>query len=117
MTDGQRIKYLVDNLCGGNQAKFAKATGIEKTIINKLVHGSGAGAGIHLSETYIKRICDAFPEVNSQWLRNGTAEPGDISIEAIRVKYLSIIQERDALIKELQTDNALLKKTLAKLLG
>lgn len=116
MTDGQRVKYIVDNLCGGNQARFAKCTGIEKTIVNKLVHDTGISSGTRLTDTYIKRITEAFPEVNENWLRSGSGEPGDISLEAIRVKYLSIIKEKDETIAELRADNALLKKTLAKLL-
>ena len=116
MTGGQRIKFIVDNLCGGNQVRFSKATGIGKTVVNKLIHESGKPAGIRLTDTYIKRITAAFPEVNENWLRSGAEDPGEISVDTIRVKYLSIIKDLNAQIAELKADNDLLKKTLSKLL-
>lgn len=116
MTEGQRVKFIVDSLCGGNQSRFAKSTGIGKSVVNKIIKESGGPEGIRLTETYINRIINAFPEVNENWLRTGREEPGDISVQTLRVKYLSIIKELNRQIEELKYDNALLKKTIEKLL-
>lgn len=116
MTEGQRINELVKSMCGGNQARFSRETGIEKTILNKLVKDSGAPSGIRLTDTYIRRIVKAYPVINEAWLRTGTGDPGDISPAIIKARYMTLLAERDAQIQELKADNIRLKKALDKLL-
>lgn len=96
MTEAQRAQYLIDNCTGGSAVDFARSIGIDKTRLSKIVHGQLRLSGL------FEAITNAYPAVNSQWLRTGEGYPGDLSAELVKAKYEKILAEKDALIRTLQ---------------
>lgn len=96
MTEAQRAQYLIDHCCGGSAAEFARAIGIDKARMSRIVHGH-----FRLNKLY-DRIIEAYPNVSPQWLRTGEGYPGDISTELVKQRLTKIIEEKDALIRTLQ---------------
>lgn len=70
MNDSERLDYLIRHFCGGNAREFSKVTGINPSSISKIRNGT-----FHIGR-YVGRICDAFPEVNRDWLQSGDGDCG-----------------------------------------
>lgn len=69
MKESERISYLVDTLEGGNAKRFAEKTGICQQSVSCLRHGKyGIGR-------FVKKIADAYPDVNITWLQTGEGYP------------------------------------------
>lgn len=96
MSEGERIQYIIDTLCGGSAIAFAQSIGISKTRLSKIVHGH-----CRLAKLY-DAILREYPDINSVWLRTGKGYPGDLAIWQVREKYEKIIEEKDRLIMTLQ---------------
>lgn len=96
MTEAERARYLIEHCANGSATKFAKAIGIDKTRLSKIVHGQ-----LRLNKLYDK-ILSVYPAVRSQWLHTGEGYPGDISVELVKARYEEMLKEKDALIKTLR---------------
>ena len=116
MTEGERLAFVIDKLCGGNQALFARTTGIGNTVINKIIHGTGKSDHITLTKNYILRICKAFPEINPDFLAGRDTYPGPLDKDAVRALYEAKMAEKDHLIADLQLELAFQRKLLERLL-
>lgn len=118
LNEGDRLMLLIDELCCGSQVNFAKATGINITSLNKIVTGSGEQLGLHLTQRYINKICQAFPNVNQQFLLDGVSYPGDISVHYVKARYEVLLADKDKEISFLrdtiQTQNLTIKGLLEK---
>lgn len=96
MTEAQRARFIIDNCCGGSDIRLARAIGIDKTRMSKIVHGQ-----LRLYHLF-DAILAAYPDINPQWLRTGKGYPGDLSVALVRQRYEKMIEEKDALIRTLQ---------------
>lgn len=117
MTEGERLGWIVDTLCAGNQSLFARRTGIGKTAINKIINGRGEEIGLHLSKTYIRRICNAFPSVNPKFLSGEEEYPGDITPELSTSRLKMELEARDKIIDDLRKELALQRRIIERLLA
>ena len=96
MSEAQRAQFIIDWCCRGSAVEFARAIGIDKSRMSKIVHGQ-----LRLNRLY-EAILVAYPDINPQWLRTGVGYPGDLSVDLVKKKYEKIIEEKDALIRTLQ---------------
>lgn len=117
MTVEERIKLLVDELCGGKLGAFAERTNISLAVISKMISGKAWEEGITFSEKYIRRICDAYPQINPDWLRTGEGHAGEISPYYIKKQCETLLNEKDKEIEFLKGQLVLLQKMLNKLLS
>lgn len=116
MSESERLEYIIGELCAGNQAQFARLTGINGTAINKILNGKGEEIGIRLSDTYINRIVRAFPMVNPSYLKGESDYPGELSISSVKAEYEKRLEERDRTIDILRKELDLQRRMLEKLL-
>lgn len=65
----ERIAWIIDEKCGGNRSKFARAIGITPAFAAQLYDGTRIP-----SDRTISDICREF-NVNEVWLRTGEGEP------------------------------------------
>lgn len=65
----ERIAWVIDEKCGGNRSKFARAIGITPAFAAQLYDGTRIP-----SDRTISDICREF-NVNEVWLRTGEGEP------------------------------------------
>lgn len=65
----ERIAWIIDEKCGGNRSKFARAIGITPAFAAQLYDGTRIP-----SDRTISDICREFG-VNEIWLRTGEGEP------------------------------------------
>ena len=63
------MSYLVDTLEGGNAKRFCEKTNILPQSVSSVRHGK------YKINRFIKRITDAYPDVNLKWLQTGEGEP------------------------------------------
>lgn len=120
LSEAERIQYIIRILCNGNQAEFSRQVGIGPGVINKLYKSSEKTRklnGVYLSETYIGRICKAYPQVNPNFLRDGISDSGLIDPEEERRLYEEKLAEAKKLIEELREELATQRKVINKLLG
>jgi predicted transcriptional regulator len=71
MNINDRIKYLIDSLTKGKQRPFARSINIPISTLRDII-------GPRQSEPSfgtLKKIIDSYPEVNLNWLMNGTGKP------------------------------------------
>lgn len=71
MNINERIRYLIDSLAKGKQRPFARSINIPISTLRDII-------GPRQSEPSfgtIKKIIDSYPEVNLNWLMNGTGNP------------------------------------------
>lgn len=104
MTEGERLSFLVDNLSGGNQADFSRRTSLDKTTLNRLISGKAQEFGLHLNELHISKICNTFPQVNAQFLRDGVTYPGDLTVYQVKETYERRLAEKDIEIERLRSE-------------
>lgn len=116
MTEGERLKLLVDCLCGGSQAKFSRLTKFNRTSLNKLIKGKAKEIGLSLSEEHIAKIRKAFPCVSEDFLRTGEGYPGDITIDLTRRRYKALLANKDKKIESLQVELERANKIIEALL-
>lgn len=118
LTEGERIKYLIDNLTGGSQKEFCRIAKLNYTAINKVINepASNLSSKVHLSPLYILRICQAFPQVNAQFLYDGTSYPGDLTPGQVRNTYEIKLKEKDNQIAALLDELALQRRVIDNLL-
>lgn len=116
MTEGERLAFIIGEICDGNQSRFARLCGINITEINKIVNGKGDALGVKLSETYINRICRTFPRVNPDFLRGFSEYPGELSVETIRQEYEKRLAEKEAIIADLRKELEFQRRVLEKFL-
>ncbi len=57
-----RVRYIIDNFCGGNRMEFSRRTGIGKSSISQYVNRTNAPSNITAA-----KIGDAF-SVNPMWV-------------------------------------------------
>lgn len=73
MTDSEKLKAIISTLKKSrsvrNQQEFNEITGINKSVTSEIVNGKRT-----LSKQYVHSICTAFPQINSQWLIDGTGD-------------------------------------------
>lgn len=84
MTINERIKILIDLLAKGRQNVFAGATNIKATTLNGIVGRKATDP----SFSTLKKIIDAYPDIDLVWLMKGEGKPlttSDDSGEAIPV--------------------------------
>lgn len=96
MEKSERLGYIVNALCRGSQAQFARETGLDKFSLNKMIKGT---AGI--SERTITMIVERYPMVNADYLRGESEFPGDLTPTRTKSKD-EIIAEKDAEISYLR---------------
>lgn len=65
----ERIAWIIDEKCGGNRSKFARAIGITPAFAAQLYDGTRIP-----SERTISDICREF-SVNRSWMETGVGEP------------------------------------------
>jgi len=71
MSINDRIKILIDLLAKGRQNVFAEATNIRTTTINGIVGTRGNDP----SFSTLKKIIDAYPNIDVNWLMKGEGRP------------------------------------------
>ena len=71
MTINDRIIVLINLLENGVKRFFAQKTGIPEGTLSSIVGSRRSD----LSYTTLKKVIDAYPEVNLNWLMNETGEP------------------------------------------
>lgn len=109
-TPKERLRLIIDSCAGGNQRKFADATGIDEGTVSRMLSNDRV-----LTEHRIGMIASAYPAVSPQFLRDGISYPGDISVEAVRVKMEKVIAQRDKIIETLQNEIDMQRKVIEKL--
>lgn len=114
--EAERLEYIIGELCAGNQAQFSRIVGINPTAINKILNGKAAEVGIRLTDTYINRICRAFPMVNPDYLRCKSDYPGELSKDSVKEQYEKRLAEKDQMIELLRKEIELQRRMLEKLL-
>lgn len=65
-TISDRIRIIIDELCGGNRSKFAREINVSAQFAAQLYDGSRIP-----SDRTISDVCRVF-NINEPWLRNGT---------------------------------------------
>ena len=65
-TISDRIRIIIDELCGGNRSKLAREINVSAQFAAQLYDGRRVP-----SDRTISDICRVF-NINEQWLRNGT---------------------------------------------
>ena len=61
------LNYLKDNRIVLSDAEFARLTGKQRSYVSEIMSGKRG-----LSEQYVLKIIDVFPQLNKDWLLNGT---------------------------------------------
>lgn len=74
MSINQRIKFLVDDLAGGNVSRFAKEIGVSHTTVNTILPGEKPSKPGY--DTLVK-IIERFPSIDTDWLLKGEGNPKD----------------------------------------
>lgn len=108
-TPSERLELVIKSLAR-SQKEFCEATGLQPSIVSRICKGQ-----FPLSEIRVQAIIKAYPEVNPQFLRDGTSYPGDISLEVVRANLTKVIKERDNTIAVLTKELELLQRVVDKL--
>jgi hypothetical protein len=76
----ERLSFLIEQLAGGVQARFAERVGVPTGTIGDIMGKKKAKPGFELTG----KILQAYPEVNERWLLTGEGEmlKSDISSES-----------------------------------
>ena len=109
-TPKERLRLVVDCCAGGSQRKFSDATGIDEGTVSRML-----GSDRVLTEHRISAIVGAYPAVSPQFMRDGISYPGDISVEAVRVRMEKVIEQKDKVIDTLQKEIEMQRKVIERL--
>lgn len=96
MEKGERLQFIVNSVCHGSQAQFARETGLDKFSLNKMIKGT-----VGISERTITMIVERYPMVNADYLRGESEFPGDLAPTRTKSKD-EIIAEKDSEIAYLR---------------
>jgi hypothetical protein len=69
MTIGERVIQIINTLEDGKRVKFAEKLGLERTNVNAMIRKGGSVGKVNM-----KRICQAYPQVNAGWLLTGEGD-------------------------------------------
>lgn len=69
MTKQERFLYLIATLEHGNARAFANRTGIDETVVSRIRSGKR-----EFTPSYMYKVIDAYPELNSKWVLEGEGE-------------------------------------------
>lgn len=105
----ERLRLIIDS-CAGSQRRFAELVGTDESAVSRLISSNRV-----LTEARIQTICDAFPAVSPQFLRDGTSYPGDISAEAVRSRMEKVVKQKDDIIETLRKEIEMQRKVIEKL--
>ena len=110
MTQGERLAYVI-RCTGMTQKEFAGKVGLIPPTINKLTSGV-----LKMTEQYIVRICDAFPDINPDYLRGESNDAGIAApLDIVRI-YKDRIKEKDDVINRLLDEMEMQRRVIARLL-
>lgn len=104
MEQNERLKLVIDSLCGGSQARFASAVSIERSMLNKMVKGI-----YPVTEKTILRITSRYPSINPDYLRGRSDDAGDLVLRPTISKD-DIIKAKDEEIAYLRKSIDLLER-------
>lgn len=89
--------YLYNTGCVHSKAEFASKLGRNRTSISRAL----AGNDKYLNSSLFKHICKVFPEINLEWLIDGTGEmvknKEENSTDRIIELYADLVKEHEAL--------------------
>lgn len=108
MTESERIDYLIKSLEGDNARRFSDATGIPTPRISKMRNGE------QRIWAYIDKICTAYPQVNREWLVNGTGKSGLESTQKTPAEYEEEIRRLKDLVRTLKKELKLNQKVISQ---
>lgn len=69
MNEQERLEFLILSLASGNARIFSRETGIHPSSLSKIKSGK-----FHLGR-FTRRILEAYPQINDEWLLNGVGDP------------------------------------------
>lgn len=98
LTEAERLQLLIDKLCHGNQAKFSRIADMNPSTVSHILAGR---KGYGLSPNTIAKIVTAFPQVSTEFLKDGLSDPGDLDGNQKTNRLQTLLDEKSALVDEL----------------